>query len=216
MTRVTPLPPHLVDRYRNWSNSSLDENRDRFRTLADEGQEPDTMVIACCDSRVQVTEMLGSRPGEAFIHRNIANLVPHVDDALDHSGTAAALEYAVSVLKVKHVVVMGHSGCGGVAACCDICEGNAPQLDDAGSPIGKWVKQLRRAHTAVATVQDRGARLTAMEKAGVQMSLDNLQTYPFIREGLGDGTLQVHGLWIDVGSGTVETYDADMNSFVPV
>lgn len=216
MHRVKPLPPQLADRYRNWTETSFAENRDHFRRLASEGQSPDTMVIACCDSRVQVSEAFGPGPGETFIHRNIANLVPRHSAGRDKPGTAAALEYAVKHLKVSHIVVMGHSGCGGVEACCDLCEGHAPDLEKPDSFIGAWLEELRPAYAPVADIPDRGHKLTAMEKEGVHISLENLMTYPFVAEAVDANKLRLHGIWVEIADGTVESYDGQMKRFSPM
>lgn len=216
MENATPLPPYLVDRYRDWSRSNFADFSELYGHLAAEGQEPGAMVIACCDSRVSVEPLFAPAPGEAFIHRNIANLVPRHNIHGDKPGTAAAVEYAVTVLKVRHLIVMGHSGCGGVAGCNDMCEGNAPGLSDPSSYVGRWIEELRPAHARVAEIEDRAERLTAMEKAGVCLSLENLAEYPFVATAMEAGNLELHGLWIDIGVGRVECYDSTTDAFAPL
>ncbi|MEM9320557.1 MAG: carbonic anhydrase [Pseudomonadota bacterium] len=214
MHRVKALPPYLAERYRTWTETSFAENRAHFRKLADEGQNPGAMVIACCDSRVSVEPVFGPGPGETFIHRNIANLVPRHGSG-DH-GTGAAIEYAVNALKVSHLIVMGHSGCGGVKGCCDMCEGRAPELDKPGGHIGRWLDELRPAHALVADIGDPDAKLTAMEKEGVHVSLENLMGYPFVAEAVDQGRLRLHGLWVEIGAGAFESYDGHLKRFSPV
>ena len=117
MTQARKLPNYLANRFRGWRATHYTENKSWFRHLAQEGQHPRSMLIACCDSRVHVTAMFGADQGEFFIHRNIANLVPpYTPDGQQH-GTSAAVEYAVTALKVAHVIVVGHSNCGGVRGC---------------------------------------------------------------------------------------------------
>ena len=136
MDASKPLPAYLLQRYHGWKATTFAENEAWYRRLADEGQRPRAMVISCCDSRVHVTSIFGAEQGEFFIHRNIANLVPpYQPDGAQH-GTSAAVEYAVTALKVAHVLVLGHSNCGGVAGfggsgdlchrpggCCSACGG---------------------------------------------------------------------------------------------
>ena len=115
MHRAKPLPSLLVQRYHGWKATTYTENKSWYKRLADEGQRPKTMIISCCDSRVHVTSLFGADQGEFFIHRNIANLVPPYEPDGNQHGTSAAVEYAVTALKVAHLIVMGHSSCGGVA-----------------------------------------------------------------------------------------------------
>ncbi|MBF9029432.1 carbonic anhydrase [Rhodobacterales bacterium HKCCE3408] len=216
MHRIKELPPYLADRYRSWSTSTFAENRDWFRRLADEGQKPQAMVIACCDSRVTVESIFGRGPGEIFVHRNIANLVPtHTPDG-GHHGTAAAVEFAVEVLKVAHLLVLGHSGCGGVRGCMEMCEGKAPHLDRRDSYVGRWLDELRPAHDAVREVEDPDLRAEAMEKEGVRVSLEHLMGFPFVKSAVESGQLRLHGLWVGIGDGKMESYDGELRRFSPV
>lgn len=216
MHRIKTLPLYLAERYRTWTETSFAENAEKFRQLALEGQEPKAMVVACCDSRVTVELLFGPNPGEIFVHRNIANIVPrHTPDG-GHHGTAAAIEYAVTVLNVEHLIVMGHSQCGGVRGCMEMCEGQAPQLTDWSSYVGRWLDELRPAHTRTSAVEDPDARLTAMEKEGVHVSLENLMGYPFVRAAVDAGNLCLHGLWVDIGKGVIQSYDGDLNRFSPM
>lgn len=216
MHRVKSLPPELAARYRAWKETSFTENRESFERLAADGQRPGAMVVACCDSRVTVELLFGPNPGEIFVHRNIANVVPrHTPDG-GHHGTAAAIEYAVTVLEVGHLIVMGHSQCGGVKGCMDMCDGHAPQLTSRDSYVGRWLEELRPAHTRVAAIKDMDQRVSAMEKESVHLSLENLMGYPFVRKAVDDGKLRLHGLWVDIANGMIESYDGDMNAFSPM
>ena len=126
MTHISALPASLIDSYNQWHAGLFKEREQHYKDLAEHGQSPASMVISCCDSRVHVTAIFGADQGEFFIHRNIANLVPpYQPDGLQH-GTSAAVEYAVTALKVSHLIVMGHSGCGGVEGCYNMCSGHAP------------------------------------------------------------------------------------------
>lgn len=216
MHRVKSLPAHLADRYRRWTETTFAENRQWFQRLAQEGQSPDAMVVACCDSRVTVEALFGPGPGEIFVHRNIANLVPrHLPDG-GHHGTAAAIEYAVTVLQVSHLIVMGHSGCGGVKGCADMCAGHAPELLRTESYVGRWLDELRPAFDRTDGITDAQARQTAMEKEAVHVSLENLMGYPFVAEAVDCGQLRLYGLWVEIGGGTIESYDGHLKRFEPV
>lgn len=212
MNHAKPLPEYLVRRYQGWHATSYAENASWYRHLADLGQHPRAMIISCCDSRVHVTSIFGADQGEFFIHRNVANLVPpHAPDGQQH-GTSAALEYAVTALKVAHVIVLGHSACGGVKGCYDMCSGNAPELEETSSYVGRWMDILRPAFGRLPEADD-AARVTAMEKQAVLVSLENLMTFPFAREAVEEGRLTLHGLWHDIGSGVLEHYDPEDDAF---
>ena len=206
MKIARPLPDYLVRRYHGWRATTYAENRSWYRRLADGGQHPRAMVISCCDSRVHVTSIFGADQGEFFIHRNIANLVPPYSDDGGHHGTSAAVEYAVCELKVAHLIVLGHSGCGGVKGCYDMCEGRAPALEEKSSFIGRWMDILRPGYLSLGAGPD-AARLTELEKAAVMVSLNNLMTFPFVKAAVEDEMLTLHGLWNDIAAGGLEVWD---------
>ncbi len=215
MKYARPLPSYMVTRYHGWKATTHAENKSWYRRLADEGQRPRAMIISCCDSRVHVTSIFGADQGEFFIHRNIANLVPPYNPDGENHGTSAAVEYAVNALKVSHLVVLGHSSCGGVAGCYDMCSGNAPELEEKTSFVGRWMEILRPGFDALPEGDDE-TRKSALEKISVTVSLNNLMTFPFVQKAVEEGTLSLHGLWNDIGEGTLESYDPDVDGFVPI
>ncbi|MFN0113118.1 MAG: carbonic anhydrase [Paracoccaceae bacterium] len=211
-----PLPAYLVQRYLGWKATTYAENRVWYRRLAEDGQRPRAMVISCCDSRVHVTSIFGADQGEFFIHRNIANLVPpHRPDGAHH-GTSAAVEYGVVALRVAHLIVLGHSACGGVRGCHDMCSGHAPELEEKASYVGRWMDILRPGYERVAGIADEAARVRELERQAVLVSLENLMTFPFVQAAVASGELTLHGLWHDVGGGTLEQYDAGQGRFAAV
>lgn len=212
---VRPLPGYLLERYQGWRATTYAENRAWYRRLAEEGQRPRAMVISCCNSRVHVTKFFGADQGEFFIHRNIANLVPPYNPDGVHHGTSAAIEYAVRNLKVAHLIVLGHTSCGGVAGCCALCEGKAPELEEAGSFVGAWLNLLRPGYERVAGLPEAD-RQAALEDEAVKISLENLMTFPFVREALDQDRMTLHGLRIDIGEGTLSEYDPASDTFKPI
>jgi carbonic anhydrase len=216
MYEVRPLPQYLVQRYQGWKATTHAENKAWYRRLAQEGQRPRAMIISCCDSRVHVTSIFGADEGEFFIHRNIAGLVPPYEPDGDHHGTSAAVEYAVTSLKVANLLIVGHSHCGGVRACHDMCAGLAPHLEEKSSFVGRWMDMLRPGYERISNIADEAARLEAMEKEAVLVSLTNLMTFPFVREAVEAEDLSLHGLWNQIGAGSLEQYDAESDRFVPI
>jgi len=162
MEHAKSLPKYLVQRYQGWKATDYAENAAWYRRLATEGQRPRAMVISCCDSRVHVTSIFGADTGEFFIHRNIANLVPPYAPDGDHHGTSAAVEYAVTALKVAHLIVLGHSQCGGVQGCIDMCNGKAPELEKPNSFVGRWMDILRPGYDAIKDAPEGGTRLAIL------------------------------------------------------
>ena len=216
MDHAKPLPGYLAQRYHGWKATGYADNKAWYRRLASDGQRPRAMVISCCDSRVHVTSIFGADQGEFFIHRNIANLVPPYQPDGDHHGTSAAVEYAVNMLNVTHLIVLGHSSCGGVKGCIDMCKGQAPELENPHSFVGRWMDILRPKYELVAEESDPEAQAQQLEKHAVMTSLDNLMTFPFIQSRVDDGMLTIHGLWTDIGEGSLEYYNAETQRFQPV
>ena len=216
MKFVKPLPTYLVQRYHGWKATTFEDNHSWYRRLASEGQRPRAMVISCCDSRVHVTAIFGAEQGEFFIHRNVANLVPaYLPDGEPH-GTSAAVEYAVTALKVAHIIVLGHSNCGGVKACHDMCTGHAPELEKSSSFVGRWMDILRPGFERIKDIEGAEDQVASLEREAVMISIENLITFPFVWEAVNKNDLTLHGLWTDIAEGTLEQFDVNKQNFVKI
>lgn len=215
MHNVRPLPQYLVSRFHGWRATSYEDNSAWYRRLAQEGQHPRAMVISCCDSRVHVTGIFGADTGEFFIHRNIANLVPAYAPDGEQHGTSAAVEYAVNSLKVAHLVIVGHTNCGGVQGCHAMCSGNAPELEEKTSFVGRWMDILRPGYDRVSDLP-ADQQIRALEQQAVLVSLENLMTFPFVKAAVEAGDLSLHGVLHDIAQGTLEQYDSKIEAFVQV
>ncbi|WP_138470955.1 carbonic anhydrase [Poseidonocella sp. HB161398] len=213
LARISKLPAYLSERYHGWRATDHQENKAWYRRLAEEGQRPRTMVISCSDSRVHVTNLFGAHPGEFFMHRNVANLVPPFEPDGQHHGTSAAIEYAVTALKVSNLIIMGHSFCGGAAGCTEMCRGHAPELDIKESMLGRWLDVLRPGYERVKGVEDGDAHRIAMEKQTVVVSLENLMSFPFVQKAVEDELLAVHGLYMDIASGQLSQFEPATGEF---
>src|ERR1700736_4695535 len=172
---MAPFPQHLLDGYQAFTTQRLPPEQTRYRELSERGQSPEIMVIGCCDSRVSPEVIFDARPGELFVVRNVANLVPPYEPDGSYHGVSAALEFAVGALRVKHIVVLGHGRCGGVRA---FAEGSAPL--SPGDFIGKWMSLIA---PAVRKLGPRGDvppehYLARLEQASIVNTLDNLLTFP--------------------------------------
>lgn len=216
MSLLKPLPAYLVSRYHGWHATTYQDSQSWYRRLAEEGQRPRLMVISCCDSRVNMTSIFGAQTGDIFLHRNIASLVPPYLPDGDPHGTSAAVEYAVSVLKVAHVIVVGHSDCGGVKGCHDMCAGAMPELSEKSSFIGRWLDILRPGYDRIVDIEDPAERLRALEKQAVEVSIENLSSFPFVRSAAEAGNLALHGLWFDIAKGELQALSAETGTFSAV
>jgi carbonic anhydrase len=196
----------LIEGYRQFRRGAWQEHRERFEMLAERGQSPRALVIACSDSRVDPQMIFGAAPGELFVVRNVANLVPpHEPDAAYH-GTSAAVEFAVRGLGVRDILVLGHAGCGGIAA---LMRGTGPAV---GEFVGPWMSiadEARRRAVAVEAGHGMEAAQTLCEYEAIKVSLANLLTFPWIRERVDGGTLALHGAYFGIEAGTLEWLGPD-------
>ena len=207
------FPSRLIDGYHSFVETRLPLERSRYEKLAQAGQRPEVMVICCCDSRVSPEVIFDAHPGELFVVRNVANLVPPYSPTGLMHGVSAALEFAVQGLRVKYIVVMGHSHCGGIRAFVEHRD-----RPDPGDFIDNWTSLIAPAAKSVG----EGAGLSPsdylarIERASVVVTLNNLRSFPWIASRADDGQLQLLGAYFDVGSGALEVYDPDAAVFAPI
>lgn len=208
------LPSYLIKRYKGWKATEYQENKTWFNKISLEGQKPKAMVISCCDSRIHVTSIFGADKGEFFIHRNIANLVPPYNPDGDHHGTSAAVEYAVKILKVSNIIVMGHSNCGGVTNGYFLCKDSI--YSNKTIFINKWLNIINPAYEKVLSKYQNisdGERIEKLEKESILASINNLINFPFVKKALDTNCLVLHGLWHDIGTGNIESLDPSTLEF---
>lgn len=204
----------LLEGYQRFRDGSYPAQRDRFEKLASLGQSPKLMLIACSDSRVDPAQIFDVHPGEIFVVRNVAALVPPFETNPGLHGVSAALEYAVNVLKVRQIVVMGHGMCGGCkAALTQELQGAAP---GEGGFVANWIAMLDEARKPIAEkygIEGRTAE-KAMELAAVQVSLDNLRTFPCVQERVASGDLTLRGTFFAISDGVLHVLDDETSEFV--
>lgn len=205
------LPDRLVQGYRHFLGERLPAEQDRYRRLAETGQKPEIMVIGCCDSRVSPEVIFDASPGELFVARNVANLVPPYSPDGATRAVSAALEFAVQALRVKHIVVLGHAQCGGIAAYIDPGEPLSP-----GDFIGNWMKLIEPAANSIPPRQPdetHGQYLVRLEQASAVKTLDNLMTFPCVNILVGRGKLQLHAAYFGVANGELLVYERESGKF---
>ena len=197
----------LIEGYYRFRGTDWQKERARWQELAG-GQSPKVMVIACSDSRVDPTTIFGSRPGETFVVRNVANLVPPYEPDGGRHGVSAALEFAVTKLGVEEIVILGHGACGGVNAA--LTRALADTAPGEGGFVANWISLLDAARDRVAAEHGTGPEgQQALEQEGVRVSIANLLTFPFVRERVEAGTLAIHGAVFSIADGKLRVLDDD-------
>ncbi|PXA83508.1 carbonate dehydratase [Nostoc sp. 3335mG] len=201
----------LLAGYRRFRNDGWQAQRDRWSELA-EGQSPDTLVIACSDSRVDPAQIFDVSPGTIFVVRNIANLVPPFEADASRHGVSAALEFAVTQLKVAEIIILGHEYCGGCkAALTQAFAGKAP---GEGGFVGHWVDMLDDARDAVVARHGEGDDAQrVMEREAVKVSLDNMRSFPFVKAAEDAGSLKIRGAWFGIREGQLQLLDEASGEF---
>ena len=205
------FPQKLIDGYRTFASQRLPTEQSRYRELSERGQAPEVMVIGCCDPRVSPEVIFDAGPGELFVMRNIANLVPVYQPDQNAHGVSAALEYSVNVLRVKHIVVLGHAQCGGIRAFVDKAAPLSP-----GDFIGKWMSMfIKPGEVVEQRERETMAEFTErIEKAAVFRSLENLMTFPFVQKAVERGDMQLHGAYFGVAEGSLFVLDKQTKQFM--
>ncbi|NGP16587.1 carbonic anhydrase [Devosia aurantiaca] len=199
------FPQHLLDGHANFMSGRYSREKERIRDLAEAGQKPTTMIIACCDSRAAPEMIFDTGPGEAFVLRNVANLVPTYQPDGGQHGTSAAIEFAIKGLGIANIVIMGHGRCGGIKAALN--PEHTP-LDD-GDFIGKWMSMLGELPSQLGSnsMMTASEQQTALERISIRNSIRNLRTFPYVAALEAEGKLAVHGAWFDISTGELWVMD---------
>jgi carbonic anhydrase len=201
------FPARLIDGYRAFLSARLPTEQSRYRELADEGQKPETMVIGCCDSRVSPEVIFDAAPGELFVVRNVANLVPPYTPDGAQRAVSAALEFAVQALRVKDIVVLGHARCGGIKAYVEQSEPLSP-----GDFIGRWMELIAPAAAKAGAPGQFGSMdeyLERLEQVSIVQTINNLMTFPCVRVLAERGRLVLHGAYFGVSTGQLSVLRED-------
>jgi len=193
----------LLDGYRRFRENDWPERRALFELLSEAGQRPRTLVIACSDSRVDPQMIFDAGPGELFVVRNVANLVPPYQPDAAYHGTSAALEFAVKALEVEDVVVMGHAQCGGLQALLNGVPDSVPDF------VGTWIHIADRARERALKCESVEERQDVCEHEAIKVSIDNLMTFPWVRERVEAGRLRLQGCRFGIASGVLERLQPD-------
>jgi carbonic anhydrase len=212
---MSRFPETLTDRFRRFKHRHFAPNAEHYEQLATFGQSPDTMLVACCDSRVDPETIFSAMPGELFVVRNVANLVPPCETGGRFHGVSSAIEFAVLNLHVKNIVVMGHAGCGGIKTALD----QNAAIQTEAQFISRWMSMLDEARLSVLAahqLRSQAERQRLLELEGIKTSIKNLRTFPFVRELEDKGRLSLYGAYFDIASGTLEVLNPTTGAFHPL
>lgn len=212
---MSSFPENLTDRFRRFKHRHFAPQADHYEELATHGQHPDTMLISCCDSRVDPETIFSAMPGELFVMRNVANLVPPYETGGRYHGVSTAIEYAVLNLRIKHLVIMGHSGCGGVRAALD----QSAAIQTEAQFIKRWMSMLDEARLSVLAshqMRPQAEVQAALEMEGIKQSIKNLRTFPFVKDVEEKGRLSLHGAYFDIKTGTLSVLNHSRGVFFPL
>eukprot|EP01037_Dinobryon_pediforme_P010084 gene10084-10152_t len=214
MSDVT-FPKRLIDGYEAFLGNRFAQEQQRFQELAETGQKPRIMLVGCCDSRVSPEVIFDMRPGELFVVRNVANIIPPYAPNDDYHGTSAALEFAVMGLRVEHIVVLGHGKCGGVRAYVDSEADPYQRPLSPGDFIGKWMELIAPAarETPQQAGEDVGDYTERLNQASIRQTLANLLTFPCVKILTERSKLHLHGAYFDVMTGRLRTLDPVSGQF---
>lgn len=196
----------LIEGYHRFRSDTYPAQRRRWERLA-QGQEPPVMLIGCCDSRVDPATIFDAGPGEMFVLRNVANLVPPYETGGGRHGASAAIEFGTTGLKVRHIVVMGHGACGGIAAAL-----RGQEL--AGSFVHRWMSIIDECRDTIAA-SDIADKQRALELEAIKVSLKNLRTFPYVAEREAAGELKLHGVYFAIAEGVLHVLDEASGTFSP-
>ncbi|EHI49481.1 carbonic anhydrase [SAR116 cluster alpha proteobacterium HIMB100] len=209
----------LTNGFNGFRSRYFEESKQLFEHLTTHGQAPKVMMISCADSRVDPAMMFNASPGDLFVIRNVANLVPPYRDDTDDHSVSSALEFGVKDLKVEHIIVMGHALCGGMKALCSYCqqteeEQAAETEENRRSFIRGWVDVARPAIDQVDMNQPEPDKFRDAEQASVANSLKNLRSFSFIKDKEAAGELALHGWWFDMNNGSLWAFDSKEGKFI--
>lgn len=209
------LPDYLSDDYNAWRDNQYQDNKKLLKRLEEQGQKPHSFLIGCCDSRVNILELFKAKPGDFFVHRNIASLIPKYKEQNSLCSVQAALEYAVCSLEVKNILIVGHIGCGGVKAYFDTFNKKKELIDIKYKGLSNWLNIMEPLGEEV-KAQIEKYNYQILEKKTVLLSLKNLISYPFVADSIKKKKLIICGLWHNFKTGELEIYNDKTKNFEQV
>ena len=206
-----PLPELLLKKFEKWKKLYFFDNQSLYQKASIETQKPFAMIISCCDSRVQPTSFFEIEIGEIFLHKNVANLIPNHVLNSDENSTLAAIEYAISELKIPNIIIIGHSNCGGIKYAFEKFSG-----ENDGSQfkyLNNWIEIIKPAYKRLNKNESKEKNIKVLEKLSIQNSISNLSNLPIVKEALDNESLKLHGVWFDISTADLHYYNLENKKF---
>jgi len=204
------LPEFLINGYKDWKENTYLKKKELLDILLKEGQKPKAMIITCCDSRVNITKIFNGEIGDFFVYRNIANLIPSFNLKDSNDGVQPAIEYGIENLKIKDLIILGHSNCGGIKHAYQLLSG---QIKNNNKKIDRWVENIKPSFLKLDKNQNNEKNIKSLEKLSIVNSISNLLTSVEINKLVTDRKLKIHGIWFDLKTGNLEYYNQSQNKF---
>ena len=204
------LPEFLINGYKDWKENIYPKKKELLDILFKEGQKPKAMIITCCDSRVNITKIFNGEIGDFFVYRNIANLIPSFNLKDSNDGVQPAIEYGIENLKIKDLIILGHSNCGGIKHAYQLLSG---QIKNNNKKIDRWVENIKPSFIKLDKNQNNEKNIKSLEKLSIVNSISNLLTSVEINKLVTDRKIKIHGIWFDLKTGNLEYYNQSQNKF---
>ena len=204
------LPEFLINGYKDWKENIYPKKKELLDILFKKGQKPKAMIITCCDSRVNITKIFNGEIGDFFVYRNIANLIPSFNLKDLNDSVHPAIEYGIENLKIKDLIILGHSNCGGIKHAYQLLSG---QIKNNNKKIDRWVENIKPSFIKLEKNQNNEKNIKSLEKLSIINSISNLLTSVEINKLVTDRKIKIHGIWFDLKTGNLEYYNQSQNKF---
>lgn len=205
-----PLPDFLINQYRDWKENIFQKKQELYQNLENKGQEPKAMIISCCDSRVDANQIFAANPGDFFIHRNVANLIPDLNINNTNHEITTSIDYAILTLKIDRIIILGHSNCGGIDYAFNKFSDNN---NESETSLDNWIQSIKFSYDKVDKSQSKTDAIKSLEKESIINSIKNLKNYKKIDKLILDNKLQIHGLYFEISIGKITQYDEISKKF---
>ena len=205
------IPDFLINNYKNWKLSDFPQNKDFYNKISINKQKPKAMIISCCDSRVNPEKILQGKAGDFFVHRNIANIVPSFDKK-ENCNTTSAVEYAVKMLKVPHIIIFGHSGCGGIE--CGYQMFVNKKINKDFISINSWIAQIKNVFQKSYLSHEKEKEISFYEKENIKNSIKNILSFPFVKNLTISNQINIHGIWFEIKTGKIHYFEEKNQHFI--
>ena len=206
-----PLPDFLIKKYIDWKENNFLKKQALYEDLENKGQNPKAMIVSCCDSRVDANQIFAANPGDFFINRNVANLIPDLNVNNENHEITSSIDFAILTLKISRIIILGHSSCGGIDYAFNKFSDEIKNEGD--SSINKWIQSVKSSYDKVDKSQSKVDAIKSLEKESIVNSIKNLKKYKKINKLIVENKLHIHGLFFEISTGKITQYNESSKKF---